>query len=127
MTIDELAQLIRRVDGNHSLGAAALAEALHPHLQQQLAAARNELREMTADRDSWMDQASERVKDWSEANAQLAAAREVVDHARLAEFHFSQWEDGQFPGEKAHSLKYLRGEMEALRAAIATLQRDRQP
>lgn len=59
---------------------------------------------------------------------QLAAAREVVDHARLAEFHFSQWEDGQFPGEKAHSLKYLRGEMKALRAAIdATLQRDRQP
>ena len=31
-TIDELAQEIRRVDGNHSLGAGALAEALMPFL-----------------------------------------------------------------------------------------------
>lgn len=46
-------------------------------------------------------------------------ARDVIQHARLAEFHFSQWDDAQYPGEKAHSLKYLRGEMEALRAALA--------
>lgn len=32
MTIDELANEIRRVDGNHSLGAGALAEALMPFL-----------------------------------------------------------------------------------------------
>jgi len=33
LTIDALAQEIRRVDGNHSLGAGALAEALMPFLQ----------------------------------------------------------------------------------------------
>lgn len=32
LTIDALAQEIRRVDGNHSLGAGALAEALYPFL-----------------------------------------------------------------------------------------------
>lgn len=30
LTVDDLAQEIRRVDGNHSLGAGALAEALMP-------------------------------------------------------------------------------------------------
>ena len=34
MTIDELAQEIRRVDGNNSLGAGALAEALMPFLSR---------------------------------------------------------------------------------------------
>lgn len=33
MTIDELAQEIRRVDGSHSLGAGALAEALMPFIE----------------------------------------------------------------------------------------------
>lgn len=33
-TVDDLAQEIRRVDGNHSLGAGALAEALTPFLAQ---------------------------------------------------------------------------------------------
>lgn len=47
------------------------------------------------------------------------ALDDMLEHARLAEFHFSQWESSQYPGEKAHSLKYLRGEMEALRAEIA--------
>jgi hypothetical protein len=32
MTVDDLAQEIRRVDGNHNLGAGALAEALMPFL-----------------------------------------------------------------------------------------------
>lgn len=32
LTVDGLAQEIRRVDGNHSLGAGALAEALMPYL-----------------------------------------------------------------------------------------------
>lgn len=32
--VDKLAQEIRRVDGNHSLGAAALAEALLPFLSE---------------------------------------------------------------------------------------------
>jgi hypothetical protein len=31
MTIDELANIIRQVDGNHSLGAGALAEAIMNH------------------------------------------------------------------------------------------------
>jgi len=35
--VDELAQEIRRVDGNHSLGAGALAEALLPFLTRALA------------------------------------------------------------------------------------------
>ena len=33
--VDALAQEIRRVDGNHDLGAGALAEALQPFLQSQ--------------------------------------------------------------------------------------------
>jgi hypothetical protein len=33
MLVDELAQEIRRVDGNHDLGAGALAEALMPWIQ----------------------------------------------------------------------------------------------
>lgn len=32
LTVDELAELIRKVDGNHSMGAGALAEALLPFL-----------------------------------------------------------------------------------------------
>jgi hypothetical protein len=32
LTVDGLAQEIRRVDGNHSLGAGALAEAIMPYL-----------------------------------------------------------------------------------------------
>lgn len=32
LTVDALAQEIRRVDGNHSLGAGALAEALMPFI-----------------------------------------------------------------------------------------------
>lgn len=32
MTVDDLAQEIRRVDGNNSLGAGALAEALMPFI-----------------------------------------------------------------------------------------------
>lgn len=35
--IEQLAAEIRRVDGNHQLGAAALAEALVPYLQQVFA------------------------------------------------------------------------------------------
>ena len=35
-TVDELAQEIRRVDGQHSLGAGALAEALTPFLLEKL-------------------------------------------------------------------------------------------
>jgi len=37
--VDDLAQEIRRVDGNHSLGAGALAEALLPFLSERLASA----------------------------------------------------------------------------------------
>jgi hypothetical protein len=37
-TINALAQAIRRVDGQHTLGAAALAEALLPEIRQLLAA-----------------------------------------------------------------------------------------
>ena len=33
--VDELAQIIRRVDGNHSLGAGALAEAIIAVLKEQ--------------------------------------------------------------------------------------------
>ncbi|WP_430438955.1 hypothetical protein [Shinella sp.] len=36
LTVDELAQEIRRVDGNHSLGAGALAEALLPFFTDAL-------------------------------------------------------------------------------------------
>lgn len=36
MTVDELAQEIRRVDGSHSLGAGALAEALLPFILSRL-------------------------------------------------------------------------------------------
>jgi len=39
-TVDELAQEIRRVDGNHDLGAGALAEALTPFLLTKLVACR---------------------------------------------------------------------------------------
>jgi hypothetical protein len=39
ITIDQLAQEIRRVDGNHSLGAGALAEKLMPFIEAALAAA----------------------------------------------------------------------------------------
>ena len=38
LTIDALAQEIRRVDGNHSLGAGALSEALMPFISAHLAA-----------------------------------------------------------------------------------------
>jgi hypothetical protein len=38
LSIDALAQEIRRVDGNHSLGAGALAEALMPFISAHLAA-----------------------------------------------------------------------------------------
>lgn len=38
MTIDDLAQEIRRVDGNHDLGAGALAEALMPYLRARSSA-----------------------------------------------------------------------------------------
>lgn len=37
LDVDELANEIRRVDGNHNLGAGALAEALMPFLQVQAA------------------------------------------------------------------------------------------
>lgn len=37
--VDSLAQEIRRVDGNHSLGAGALAEALMPFLSAAIATA----------------------------------------------------------------------------------------
>ncbi|MCS4088607.1 hypothetical protein [Rhizobium sp. BK176] len=37
LTVDGLAQEIRRVDGNHSLGAGALSEALMPFLQKHAA------------------------------------------------------------------------------------------
>lgn len=36
VTVDDLAQEIRRVDGNHSLGAGALAEALMPFIEAAL-------------------------------------------------------------------------------------------
>jgi hypothetical protein len=39
ITIDQLAQEIRRVDGNHSLGAGALAEKLMPFIEAAIAAA----------------------------------------------------------------------------------------
>jgi len=39
MSVDVLAQEIRRVDGNHSLGAGALAEALMPFLSRRLSPA----------------------------------------------------------------------------------------
>lgn len=38
MTIDELAQEIRRVDGNNDMGAGALAEALMPFIERQMTA-----------------------------------------------------------------------------------------
>lgn len=38
MKVDDLAQEIRRVDGNHSLGAGALAEALMPFITAYLSA-----------------------------------------------------------------------------------------
>jgi len=44
-------------------------------LKQQLA-------DITADRDSWRAQCSERVKDWEEVRQQLAAAREAVEGLR---------------------------------------------
>ncbi|MBY3155229.1 hypothetical protein HFO56_23180 [Rhizobium laguerreae] len=37
LTVDDLAQEIRRVGGNHSLGAGALAEALMPFLRKSVA------------------------------------------------------------------------------------------
>ena len=37
--VDELAQEIRRVDGDHKLGAAALAEALKPFIDEKIRAA----------------------------------------------------------------------------------------
>lgn len=40
-TVDELAQEIRRVDGNHDLGAGALAEALTPFIVMKLIACGN--------------------------------------------------------------------------------------
>lgn len=36
LDVDNLAEEIRRVDGNHSMGASALAEALSPYLQSKL-------------------------------------------------------------------------------------------
>lgn len=38
ITVDELAQIIRKVDGNHSLGAAALAEAILSEIDKRQAA-----------------------------------------------------------------------------------------
>lgn len=39
LPIDDLAQEIRRVDGNHDLGAGALAEKLWPYIEGRLRAA----------------------------------------------------------------------------------------
>lgn len=43
MNVDELAQEIRRVDGNHSLGAGALAEAIMPFIRASLISEREEM------------------------------------------------------------------------------------
>lgn len=52
--------------------------------QSALDALRGEVRDLTADRDSWMDQAEERVRNWHEEHeARLAAERRVAELEKL--------------------------------------------
>ena len=48
INVDELANEIRRVDGDHALGAGALAEALMPFLEAAYTVARDEALEEAA-------------------------------------------------------------------------------
>jgi hypothetical protein len=65
---------------------------------------------------------TEAIAIYGELNQARAAISELIEAGRLAEFHFSQWDEARLPGEKAHSLKYLRGEMSSIRAALANVQ-----
>lgn len=60
LTVDALAQEIRRVDGNHSLGAGALAEALMPFIARALSPGST-----------------------GSAEAMVAALRAEIDHAAI--------------------------------------------
>ena len=70
-TVDELAQIIRRVDGNHSLGAGELAEAILANLPQR--AVSDELADLEA-------KARAATKDWAHRttadDAAMLAAKE---------------------------------------------------
>ncbi len=81
---------------------------------------RAQLREMTADRDSWCDQASERVKDWDEMRKQADALRSEVERLReeLGE------ERGRHIESKEHfvtSLQQQRSRAEAAEARASWL------
>lgn len=60
MNIDELAQEIRRVDGSHTLGAGALAEAILPFIARKL-------RKRVKDSDAILDAIG--TVDWAEKPA----------------------------------------------------------
>lgn len=82
--VDDLAQEIRRVDGNHSLGAGALAEALLPFLSERLASA-------PAPSSLAGGEAESRALDWMEWVAQGAldtddvqlSGAEIIQHAEI--------------------------------------------
>lgn len=86
--------------------------------EKQLAAAHEALAEMTADRDSWCDQASARVKDWHEAREALQAAK--ADAARYRWLKCGGWEVMQDPSMWPEYLKFD-GAIDAARGVAVVL------
>ena len=72
--------------------------------QSALDALRGEVRDLTADRDSWMDQAEERVRNWHEEHeARLAAERRVAElEANDRRYRFLRDGDGEVDWQDAY-------------------------
>lgn len=85
MTADELAQEIRRVDGKHSMGAGALAEALMPFLRRSSGQDREDAQRYRAFFDAGLPVTflGEDYRDKSSLDAAIDAARAAkgADHA----------------------------------------------
>jgi chromosome segregation ATPase len=80
-------------------------------LKQQLA-------NITADRDSWRDQCSERVKDWEEVRQQLAAAKQEIENRKVYEIAADNTikSRNELIVEKEQQLAVVREEVEGLKA-----------
>ncbi|TCR64650.1 hypothetical protein EV560_106115 [Bosea sp. BK604] len=84
-TVDDLAQEIRRVDGQHKLGAGALAEALAPFLAKAFAAKEAEIREVRMQALSDEGQLREMHDHIAHADAYQKAAMDNLARAEAAE------------------------------------------
>lgn len=80
-----LAAEIRRVDGRHDKGAAALAEALEPFMDAVVAAAKaDERRRVLDDVGSFMD---ESATGWQNLRDYIRATREAASKLKLERFN----------------------------------------